>query len=156
MKIRKAIDKDFLQIAALDRIAWRKNKNSEFIPDGEHAWRLWVEYALVYCAEINDQIVGAILAFPCINGQYCVHKVFVDENYRGKGIGSKLFEVLLHKLDEMCVESFLTVDPSNSAALALYEKWGFSEKKFVKGFYRENEDRYILARKPKNLTKRST
>jgi len=147
--IRRANSKDFLQIAVLDRIAWQKNRNSEYIPDGEHAWRLWVEHALVYCAEVNTgQIIGAILAFPCINGKYCVHKVFVDEKFRGRGIGSKLFKTLLEEIDRIGVETFLTVDPANQPALTLYEKWGFTGKDLIRGFYRENEDRYVMTRKP--------
>lgn len=150
MIIRRAKPKDFLPIAALDRVAWGKNRNSKYIPDGEHAWRLWVEYAIVFCAEINSEIIGAILSFPCINGQFCVHKVFVREGHRGRGMGSKLFAILLREIDLLGVESFLTVDPANKNALILYQKWGFVDKKFVKGFYRQNEDRFVLTRKPKS------
>jgi len=148
MIIRRANSDDFLTIAALDRESWRINRNSEFIPDGEHAWRLWAEYAIVFCAEEKNEVIGAILAFPCLNGKYCVHKVFVKIEARGRGISSSLFDVLLKEIDTLGVESFLTVDPINSAAISLYGKWGFTEKKFVKGFYRQSEDRYVLTRKP--------
>lgn len=137
---------DFLQIAALDRIVWAKNRNSEFIPDGEHAWRLWVEYSLVFVAKDGDQVVGAILAFPCKTGQWCIHKVFVDPPYRKRGVGCRLFAELLKELDLLRVDCFLTVDPKNQAALRLYEQWGFRERKFVAGYYRPAEDRYVLTR----------
>ncbi len=66
--IRPAQLQDFLCIAELDRESWKDNAYSKYIPDGEHAWRLWVEHALVFCAEEELQIVGVILAFPSVNG----------------------------------------------------------------------------------------
>ncbi|OGG51826.1 MAG: hypothetical protein A3F84_29080 [Candidatus Handelsmanbacteria bacterium RIFCSPLOWO2_12_FULL_64_10] len=140
---------DFLPIAELDRNAWRQSRNSEFIPDGEHAWRLWVEHGLVFSARSGDRLIGAILTFPCVSGIWCVHKAFVDPAFRGKGIGTKLFELLLQETDRKGVDCFLTVDPTNESALRLYERWGFVEKTFVKGYYRSNEDRYVLTRRAK-------
>lgn len=150
INFEKAQITDFLSIAELDRIAWKQNRNSEFIPDGEHVWRLWVEHALVFSAKQSDKLIGSILAFPCISGVYCVHKVFVDQLQRGNGIGSKLFEILLQEIDALKVDCFLTVDPLNEAAIRLYAKWGFIDKLFVKGYYRSNEDRYVLTRRCKS------
>lgn len=147
VRYEKAGVADFLPIAELDRNAWRQSRNSEFIPDGEHVWRLWVEHGLVFTAKSEDQLVGAILAFPCVNGIWCVHKVFVDPDFRGKGIGTRLFELLLQATDRQGVDCFLTVDPANESALRLYEKWGFVDKTFVKGYYRSQEDRFVLKRR---------
>jgi phosphinothricin acetyltransferase len=143
-----------LEIAKLDRRAWRENRNSKFIPDGEHAWRLWAEHALVYCAWNEGKMTGAILAFPCLSGEFCIHKVFVAPAFRGKKIGTRLFEKLLQDLDGRGISSFLTVDPRNEGALGLYAKWGFTERTFVRGFYRRNEDRLVLRRKPLKTAKR--
>ena len=145
MRIRRAIPADFSELATLDREVWQ---NFEFIPDGEHVWRIWTEHAVVFCAEADSRIVGAILAFPCVSGSYCIHKVFVKDEFRGKGLGSQLVELLLTDLDKENLVCFLTVDPANKAATTLYEKWGFTERKFVKGYYRSDEDRYVLSRPP--------
>lgn len=149
MEYRRAKPADFLNIAALDRQAWKSNRHPEFIPDGEHVWRIWCEYALVYCAEAAGEIAGAVLAFPCSGGMYCLHKVFVSDAHRGQGIGSRLFDVLLAEIDRLGVAVFLTVDPVNEPAIRLYEKWGFTERRFVAGFYREQEDRFVLTRPPR-------
>ncbi len=146
ISIDKTVPADFLQIAALDRIAWLNNAHGEFIPDGEHVWRIWCQHSVMFSAKCNDEIVGAILAFSCEDGRYCLHKVLVNDNHRGKGIGGKLFEALLFELDSNNVECFLTVDPNNSHAIALYESWGFNEREFVEGFYRPHEHRYVLTR----------
>lgn len=147
LTINSASGRDFLAIAALDRCAWLGNGNHEFIPDGEHAWRLWVDGAHVFVARKDEAIVGAILAFPTLDGALCVHKVMVEKAYRGRGIGAGLFAVLLDRVDrDGGADCFLTVDPANQAALRLYEKWGFTERRFVAGYYREAEDRYVLTR----------
>jgi ribosomal protein S18 acetylase RimI-like enzyme len=167
MEIRRAAVSDFMPIAALDRTAWSRNRNAEFIPDGEHVWRLWVAHGLVYCAMREGEIVGAIVAFPCLpgaaqdgenlsgdrkslfrvhNSLFCVHKAFVVEALRGQQVGTRLFEALLAELDRLGAESFLTVDPINEAGIRLYEKWGYTERRFVKGYYRPHEDRYVLTR----------
>jgi [ribosomal protein S18]-alanine N-acetyltransferase len=148
IRIHKAKPQDFFKIAKLDRRAWRENRNSRYIPDGEHAWRLWAEHALVYCAWREGKMVGAILAFPCLAGEFCIHKVFVAPELRDRKIGTRLFEKLLQALDRRGAGSFLTVDPRNEGALALYGKWGFTGRRFVRGFYRKNEDRLVLKRRP--------
>ena len=150
MTIDRAKPLDFLEIARLDRIAWAQNRNSEYIPDGEHVWRLWTEHALVFCAREEEKILGAVLAFPTRQpGLYCLHKVFVDEAHRGKGIGSALFDAMFEACDELGVDCFLTVDSINEHAIRLYENWGFTDRKFVKGYYRPDEDRLVLTRKGK-------
>ena len=143
---RRAQPSDFCAIAALDRAAWGESRHADYIPDGEHAWRLWVEHGLVYCAEEADEILDAILAFPCMSGAHCVHKVFVDSPHRGQGIGTGLFRALLGDLDRLAVDALLTVDPTNEAAIRLYERWGFSQRRFVRGYYRPEEDRFVLTR----------
>lgn len=148
--IRHASAADFLAIAALDRLAWRNNRQSTFIPDGEHVWRIWVEHALVFVAVEERQIIGAVLAFPCLSGAFCLHKEFVDPSRRGAGLGSRLFEAILREIDRRGADCFLTVDPVNEAALRLYAAWGFTERTFIPGFYRPGEDRNLLwRRRPK-------
>lgn len=147
LSFRRATRADFLGIAALDRAAWRDNRNSAFIPDGEHAWRHWVEDALVFCARDGERIVGAALAFPCLDGRFCLHKAMVYPTYRGQGIATRLMELLLEALDSRRADVFLTVDPLNEAAIHLYERWGFGERRLAPGYYRDEEDRLVLMRR---------
>jgi len=151
MQILNATASDFLGVAALDRVAWSDNAGSEFITDGEHSWRIWCEHAVVVVAKTPEgDIVGAALAFPCVNDSYCLHKVMVDRNHRGTGLGGKLFASLFRILDLRKVDCFLTVDPNNANAIRLYRKWGFLEEQYVAGFYRPTEDRLVLTRRYTN------
>lgn len=146
MTVRKATIHDFLEISKLDRSAWGKNKDAEFVPDGEHAWRLWVEYALVYCAVKNNKIIGVILAFPTNNEKYFLHKIFVDYKERNQKVGHKLFEILCLELDRIKQECMLTTDPSNLIMIHTCSKFNFNQKILIKGYYREYEDRLLITR----------
>ncbi len=147
VEIVKATARDFESIAALDRVGWRDNAHSEFVPDGEHTWRIWCEHALVWIARDTDgRVLGVILAFPCMSGEFCLHKVLVAGEARGLGLASRLFDALLMELDQLGVGCFLTVDPANTKAIGLYQKWGFREDALVMGFYRSNEDRWVMVR----------
>ena len=144
--IRRAQPPDFLAVAALDRVAWSDSREATFIPDGEHAWRLWTEHGIVSVYQPDDQILGAALAFPTLSEVFCLHKIFVDRSCRGAGVGTQLMQHMLGEIDKLGVACFLTVDPQNDAAIRLYESFGFTERVFVKGYYREAEDRYVLTR----------
>lgn len=135
-----------MSVAVLDRLAWSENREATFIPDGEHAWRLWTEHAIVYVYEPGGEVLGASLAFPTVSGVYCLHKIFVDRACRGDGVGTLLMTETLGEIDRLGVVCFLTVDPDNEAAIRLYESFGFVDRKFVKGYYRATEDRFVLTR----------
>ena len=143
----RAQGKDFVGIAALDRHAWRDGHHPERIPDGEHVWRVWVAGAYVHVARDGAQVVGAIVAFPTRQGILFVHKVMVDKRRRGRGIGTRLFDLLLDDIDaNVHAACFLTVDPANDAAIKRYARIGFTELEYVAGYYRDDENRYVLTR----------
>lgn len=149
----KATPHDFLSVAALDCVVWQASAGGKYIPDGEHTWRIWCEHALtVVGKDSQGKVVAALLAFPCANQSYCLHKVMVAPSHQGQGMGAKLFDVLISELDRLGVDCFLTVSPSNTRALKLYRRYGFTKENFVQGFYRPEEDRLILIRQSVEMT----
>ena len=144
--LRKAHTCDFFQIAELDRCSWNDGWASQYVPDGEHVWRLWVEYALVFCCFEGKKLVGVSLAFPTINNTFAVHKIFVHNDFRDKGIGTLLFNQLIEEMDKYDKDSFLTVSPENNAAIKLYKNLGYETEELINGYYREDEHRIIMKR----------
>lgn len=149
--LRRAAPRDFLGIAALDRVVWT-GAGGRFIPDGEHVWRIWCEYARVLVAEAPavpvgpwSPIAGAALTFPTLDGELFLHKIFVHPACAGGGIGTAL---LCAMLAEAGTPVLLTVDPANERALALYRKLGFTVRAEVKGYYRADEDRLVMVWNP--------
>lgn len=149
MEIRWATIEDFLEIAELDRVSWRHNRNSEFIPDGEHVWRHWVEHAYVCVAIESKKIIGVALSFPSTTlNIHLVHKIFLVNDCRGKGIGKKMMIKICDKFDQNILTAKLTIDTNNKSMQRLAESMQFSEKELIKGYYRDNEDRWVYTRKP--------
>jgi len=138
---------EFLFVAALDRLAWPSTPET-FIPDGEHIWRVWCEFATLLAARLPDSslpetgpIAGALIMFPTDQRELFLHKIMVHPDCRGKGIGSALMRRALETAEAPVL---LTVDPANTAAVALYRKFGFSVRERIDGFYRPHEDRFLM------------
>lgn len=142
---------DYLNVAALDRIAWPVVPDV-FIPDGEHIWRVWSDTATLLVARVanaaaerfrdSQDIVGALVQFPTKRGELFLHKVMVHPDCRGGGVGTQLMKAALA---QATAPVLLTVDPNNSAAVKLYQQLGFTVREHIRGFYRPHEDRYLMA-----------
>lgn len=141
--IRQAKPEDFLQIAALDRIAWL-DTGEPFIADGEHAWRVWCEYGTVLLADATqgtETAAGAALMFPTNQQEIFLHKIMVHPEWRGQGMGTALMNHALQLADRPVL---LTVNPENAAAVKLYENFGFQRHRYIKGYYRPHEHRLLM------------
>ena len=148
-KIKLAQPGHFLDVAALDRIAWPDEPDT-YIPDGEHAWRLWCEYATVLIAvesqsDQRELVTGALLMFPTNTSEIFLHKIMVHPDYRGKGIGTALMQQALQDTQDVVL---LTVNPENTPAVKLYESFGFNVRTRVEGYYRPHEHRLIMEFQP--------
>lgn len=152
IRIEPARSTDYLNVAALDRLAWPIVPDV-FIPDGEHIWRVWSDTATLLVARRVDDaplaeshdIAGALVQFPTKRGELFLHKIMVHPSCRGTGIGTELMKVALAEAD---VPVLLTVDPSNAPAVKLYQSLGFTIREHIRGFYRPHEDRYLMAYLP--------
>lgn len=150
--VTRATPADFLSIAALDRLAWPQVPDT-FIPDGEHIWRIWVEYSTVLVAHAPDSttlpesghVAGALVMFPTEQQELFLHKILVHPDCRGAGLGTALMQTALA---QATAPVLLTVDPHNAPAVRLYEKFGFVVRERIDGFYRPHEDRYIMVFTP--------
>lgn len=147
MVVRKALRSDYLAIAALDREVWLPYPNGAHLPDGEHTWRHWVADAVVYALCEGENIVGAALAFPRIDGGFWLHKIFTAEAARGKGGGRLLMQAVLAEIDQKKADCYLTVNPANERAVRLYRSLGFEAKVVTDAYYRSDEPRFEMRRR---------
>lgn len=96
-----------------------------------------VDKNCIYVAKIDGKIVGYIIidimeknnSFIRYRKLLVVDTLCVDENYRGKGIGTQLLE-FAKKLGKKnkCTDMYLTVNPKNENAIKVYEKFGMRLK----------------------------
>ena len=107
-------------------------------------------------AEISGKLIGYIMCkteygfsnfkkLGFVKKGHVVSVAVIDE-YRGKGIGSELVNESLKGVKmRQCGEMYLEVRCSNTDAVKLYEKLGFSINQRLKTYYRDGEDAYLMA-----------
>lgn len=93
-------------------------------------------YTKIY-AYIEDDIILGIIHINDIYDRYEINNIYVQQEYRKKGIASKLMEevIKLGKEDKK-VNITLEVRKNNLEAINLYKKYGFVEKAVRKGYYK--------------------
>ncbi len=100
-------------------------------------------------AEINNEIIGyAVLAFRTVPHAHTalLHSLFVKDDFRNKGIGSRIIEyaeklALQSKIEILLLE----VGEENKNAIALYKKMGFEEYGLLKRGYKKGNNYKDLA-----------
>ncbi len=88
---------------------------------------------VIACSE-NKQIIGLISGYYA-GDEADITSVAVDPNHRRCGIGTRLIAEFERNLPEYISELFLEVRESNTPAISLYEKCGFSKLSVRKNFY---------------------
>ena len=84
----------------------------------------------------EDNALVALLEFDHIYERLEIVNIYVKEEVRGKGIGSKLMEKLIsYGKENKCSNITLEVKRCNLGAIGLYKKYGFSEVAIRKGYY---------------------
>jgi RimJ/RimL family protein N-acetyltransferase len=93
------------------------------------------ENSTILVAEVDDNLIGYLIAIGGVarRNQHSVYLVVgILEQYRGKGVGTRLFMELENWAREHHIHRLeLTVMTNNQAAISLYSKMGF-EKEGIK------------------------
>lgn len=104
-------------------------------------------YSCWVCMEL-DTIVGySILSMAA--GEAHIMNLCVDPDVQGLGVGGKLLDNMIEYSRKKSESIFLEVRPSNTSAVALYEKKGFNQigvrKDYYPGENGEREDAVMFA-----------
>ena len=114
----------------------------------------WTLLDFVYEANRDDsisivgEIDGQIVAYACVWVSFDeadVANIAVDEDFRGQGIGTKLFAEIVRRVKAQGITAItLEVRVSNVAAIKLYEHFGLRSVGRRKGYYEDGEDALIM------------
>ena len=95
-------------------------------------------------AKINNEIVG-FAGMKIIIDEADIMNVVTKKNQRNCGIGSTLFKQLILTATEKSIKKMtLEVNEKNSAAIHLYEKFGFIQIAIRKNYYNNTENAVIM------------
>ncbi len=96
----------------------------------------------------SSRIIGSVSAWYLPPWEVQVGNFAVLPEYRRQGIASLLMDALIAEAESQGIcDISLEVRPSNTAALALYAKYGFAEEGRRKGYYQGKEDAIIMWRR---------
>ena len=144
IQIRLAEKKDYEAVISIMaqvqdmHVEWRPDiykHNENLIP--QDVFEKILENNTFYVAESDSSVVGVLeIAYSHVESPSHVTRdvIFVDtmaidENYRGMGIGHKMFDFIKELKQEKNLDGVeLQVNARNSAAYEMYKKYGFTEK----------------------------
>ncbi len=148
--IRLAAEQDYDAVARIMRqvhnmhVGWRPDIYIDIDPILPYDMYLaHLKEQQVIVAEVAGEVVGLIIYLTrnISGGPMRERKVLyvdsmaVEEQYRGQGIGHKLFDYVLRLCQEQQYDGLeLQVNAKNAAARAMYEKYGFTEKSITMEF----------------------
>ena len=139
IRIRNAEERDLPQIAGLE-------KQNFSLPWDEDMLRTQLgEQYIFLIAEENGQVLGYV-GVQCVLDEGYMSNLAVESAQRRRGIGSLLLAGLRREAQRRGL-SFITLEvrPSNSPAIALYQKHGYREEGRRRNYYEKpREDALIM------------
>ena len=142
ISVRNALPEDLPEITEIEKRCFST-------PWSESAFRSQLASNPVFKAMIVD---GEIAGYAIIDTQILpeseLFNIAVAPEYRGKGLSKMLMDSVLEDAQKRGAETvLLEVRASNTAAIGLYEKYGFVQNGVRKGYYScPKEDAILMCR----------
>ena len=141
MRLRKMRGSDLPGVMAIERANYQFPWEEDIFRDCFKAnYNCWV------CEE-QDVVLGYCILSMAVDEAHILN-ICVAPSEQGQGIGRKMLENLIETARGRAETMFLEVRPSNTVAIALYEKMGFNQIGIRKGYYQAKngrEDAIMLA-----------
>ncbi|SFE86675.1 GNAT family N-acetyltransferase [Streptomyces mirabilis] len=141
--IRPASEDDLPALVRLD---------TELFPDFAYPYFALRQFLDMYTDHLlvlddGSSLHGYALSAPSADGRRSwILGLGVAKQLRGQGLARRLMQETLRRLPTDGVhEVWLTVEPTNTAAIALYRSLGFVEQGAREGYFGPGNDRLLLA-----------
>ncbi len=135
IKLIEAVKNDIPTISGLASVIWNQHYPSIIgQPQIDHmlemmysektiADQLLFKKQTYYLIRVNNSTVGFISVKEEKNGEWFIHKFYIDQTKAAKGIGSMVFKQLLQLIQPIKIS--LTVNRQNHKSINFYFKLGF-------------------------------
>ncbi len=135
--------------------------NKKYLPENYPAGFFMKQYKdfpeAFLVAEADEKIVGYMMCrlekgISSFQFKYCnrghIVSIAISPKYRRQKIGTNLLKKAVEAIKQRGIkEIFLEVRVTNSSAIDLYEKEGFTKTKVIPRYYRDGESAYVMAKK---------
>lgn len=138
MEIRKFKYEDIESVFNLAKKYLRESYTFELFL---YLWQISPDGFLV--AEKNGKIIGFIVAVKTSKDSLRILMLAVDENYRKRGVGSRLLKKIILNFSDVR-RIYLETRTDNIEAIEFYKKNGFKIVEKVKDFYTDGGEAYIM------------
>jgi [ribosomal protein S18]-alanine N-acetyltransferase len=92
---------------------------------------------------VEERVAGYLFAKQAAD-EISINKLCVHKDFRGKGFGTMLVRTLQELYRGICSKIFLEVDSSNTPAIALYRRCGFTVSRVRKQIYANGADAFEM------------
>lgn len=126
--IRPMLESDLHQVLAIEKQAFSHPWSLKLYQDALTSYECWV-------LEVAGKHVGHGVISKVVDEAHLLN-IAVDVEQQGQGFGYQLLDFLMQRSHERgCVDCFLELRASNTAAYKLYEHYGFNEIGRRKNYY---------------------
>lgn len=134
------LPKDLPMVIEIDRLNF-----TEPWPAKSFSYELSTNYSICLVAVDDFDLVLAEIVVWVIVDEAHIATIAVHPNHQGRGIASALLaEALMLAMERGASASLLEVRPSNTAALKLYQRFGYEVVGVRKEYYQDNKDDALL------------
>ena len=102
------------------------------------------KYSFPLVMELDEKIVAYAVVWHFFDELH-IANIAVHPDYRRMGLGKKFMEYILEKFGD-AEFAFLEVRPSNTAAVKLYQSFGFKVLSTRKHYYHDGEDALVMVK----------
>jgi len=98
----------------------------------------------IYVVEVENEIAGFVIIQICGTFKGYIQTIFINESYRGKGIGKKLLLLCEERILKISPNIFICVSSFNKGAIKLYLEFGFKLVGELDNFVKEGFTELLL------------
>lgn len=143
--ISEAEPSESQKIRKLEERVWEKGVTSPYDAAA------FAEHGYTFVAKDNNEIIGAIVAFKTRDNKIRVVDWIVDEKHRKRGIGFRLYNMLMKSVDNAPLITL--VNSKNKTSIEGHKKLGFRIIKEIRDPYHRgrSEHAFLMERAPSHI-----
>lgn len=98
----------------------------------------------VYVTMDESRIAGFVILQVCGSFKGYIQTLFVNNEWRGKGIGKKILQFCEQRVLQISPNLFICVSSFNERAIKLYKEFGFEHVGMLRNFVKEGFDELLM------------